>query len=455
MSVPLLKFPLPERKAHLQEAGLNAIRALQAPVHVVTITGDARCGKSSIGNAVTGDRTAFEARAGPQSVTEGIDACIVPYPTGGHLVLLDCEGSNSPLAPVSVAVDVLGMLCSSLTVQVVWGQLGNHQLDQLGSSLAHKDILPREQRSSIMHMPAQKLLLVPNADHLGYGPGDLDRILDGDHAHAAGPRGEVRAKIKESFSSIRLISVPHQPTNDWNRFTEVVEPLKQAIVQDCDALTVGGVPLCGQQIVELMSITVDYLRNQGVIPVPSIFRYIVYDHFLYPKAQFLLTRFRQELPQLADHEPHLSLYDNRPLILQEFDDETRYTSHVEMVREARSYLESEINEAWGEVELYNTSLGNQTRVTSEELDCRFLRTDERVIKQTRCCLLGPRREVLESVPIFKYVTRTRKVKRNGMLSFTSWIDTGRTTDAEDSRPLPMIASADCVNTTCQQDVTRT
>lgn len=433
VAVPLLKFP--DGEAVLCEEGAAVLRGLEAPVCVATFVGDARCGKSTLASALAGDVETFATGNGAAPVTSGIDVCAVPHPSGrGSLLLLDCEGGNNPSAPVRITVDVLAMLASTLTIQVAWGQMSEAQLQQIGQSLAIRDCMQRPDPT--MSLPAQRLLIVVNACHLEYPPDYIaETIKQRQDGHGCEARNDLRSRIQEHYSEVELLTLPMAMKQD---IVGRVESLRKAASESCAPVTMGGIELSGAQLVEVMASTVEVLRNRGEIPVPSIFRHVIYDHWLQPKVHGLTADFEASLPLLHDYEPDLHRHDTRALLLQRLDSETSSTSHKGLVHQARSELETQLRWLWDKVVLRNKILGEETREEIIQLEKKEEEVVIPIPKETSrrrmeppCCFVGSRRppspepeETVVSPP--KYMARTRKVKKCGSVEYSPWVETGYT-----------------------------
>lgn len=404
---------------------MRIIGELPPPVHVVTFVGDARCGKSSLASAVSGDPGTFKAGGGTEPVTAGIDTAVVKMPSGGNLVILDCEGCNSPSAPAGAAVDVLSMLCSTLVVQVVWGQLGEHQLQQLGASLATRDVMPTLENGESLQLPDQRLMIVVNADHLGHSSSDLEKALRNSQKGMQA-RNELRSRIREFYLSSQLVSIPYVKEMGSTSLATGA-PLRAAILEASAPVTMGGMPVSGLHINEMAQIVIKKLGCREPISFPSIYRYIVFDQHLQPMVERLLSQFRSQLPLLEDYNPDLCThYDKRMEKLQSFDKETHQISSGEMVREAREKLQQELNNSWEDMVALNAAFGKQVKYQTAQFDQVWKCTEEQVVGFSRCLILGPKRPVYGTVKIYEEVTRLHSFLKDGTEEDTPWKPTGRT-----------------------------
>merc|ERR1719463_267687 len=90
-----------------------------------------------------------------------------------------------------------------------------------------------------------------------------------------------------------------------------VEPLREAVGRSCTPVTMGGIELSGPQLVEVLESTIQVLKSRGEISVPSIFRHVVFNHWLEPKVKCIVDDFEASLPLLSDFEPDLHRFDTR------------------------------------------------------------------------------------------------------------------------------------------------
>lgn len=430
LCIPLLKFGAGEDLPHLEEAGLSALSLLPPPVSIVTFLGDGRCGKSTLASRLAhGNRgIIFPIGDTGEPVTAGIDLCVVPSTSSsGTLVVLDCEGGNNPTGAIRSAVDLVAMLCSTLTVQVMWGQMGESQLLQIGQGLAARDRLLTGVGAGL---PAQRLLLVVNGCHLRYAAGHLDKTFRQDHVGSESSRNELRAKIKRAYDQIMFSTVPHEmdPT-----FAKKMGEFEKVVKDSCSPVALAGRQLSGAQVVEILRQTVGELHSSGAVPVPSIFRHVIFHHLLVPLVNSLSAEVDASLPDLDDEVYRPQPLDCRPEILQRFEEDARHLTYPELVAEARESLRDRINRTWQAWAARNEAVGQQDRDVTTEFDTRYDHCEERTVGFKRSCLVvGKRRPVVQACNVFRTWTRTRVLKKNGQIVYSDWAP-GQTMEPSESQ----------------------
>lgn len=287
LCLPLLKFDSDSPdSAHLDTQGLDALASLPAPVSVVALLGDSRCGKSTLASRLIDDeRLIFPVGHTDCAVTEGIDMCIVPRrgESEGSLVVLDCEGCNNPTGSVHGAMDLIAMFISTLTVQVVWGHMSESQLWQIGQGIAMCDRLlsnespgnspiPRKpsfsssspgssdatpQRAAVhaantadhagqtLHLlPSRRLLMVVNGCHLQFEPDQLHKTFNEIHKGSASSRNELRASIRQKFEQIEFATIPLVHDSSY---LDRLEAFRSAVDKDCTPADLSGIRLTGNR----------------------------------------------------------------------------------------------------------------------------------------------------------------------------------------------------------------
>lgn len=426
-SVPLLKFDADKERPHLCDAGLALIAALPPPVAVVTILGDGRCGKSTLASRLCDDeRQVFSVGDTGKAVTEGIDICVVPRGAGseGSLVVMDCEGGNNPTGAIRSAVDLVAMLASTLTVQVVWGQMSEGQLLQIGQGIAIRDRLLQGQAD--LQLPTQRLMLVVNGCHLRYEVDQVEQSFSEVHSGYAAARNELRANIKRAYEKICFLAVPMESEAGYS---DQLEALRRDVAEHCVPLRLGGSRLSGTQIAEVLKSAVSELRRAGSVPVPSVFRHVIYDHLLAPLVTRLQADFEAGLPDLNDGDFRPLLQDRRSEVLAAFEAEAQHLTHVELVAEARRSLAQRLDERWNSIFDKNAAIGNQHRDVTTESEMRYSHTEERVVAWKRSCgIMGRKKPLVEASNVFRIWTRTRCLKKNGQVIYTEWAPSAHSVD---------------------------
>lgn len=427
---PLLKFRPSSQEPYVCEEGLNLLAAQPAPLSVVALLGDGRCGKSTLASRLINpdfqdpDSSVFAVGDTGQSVTEGVDICVTTGGASGSgsLAVLDCEGGNNPTATIRSAVDLVAMLASTLTVQVVWGQMSEGQLMQIGQILASRDRLLVDCKST----SKPRLLIVVNGCHLKYDNQHLTDTFEETHGESEKSRNELRRHIKNAYEKIDFCTVPLEVNK---AYAEELQTFRQAVAENCQPLKLGGSLLSGAQVGEMVMKVVTELSNVGVVPIPSVFRHVIFDHMLMPHVERLSKEFEASLPDLSDNDYRSDLVDPRFEFSKAFSRLTEHLTHKDFVEEAHEHLQRRMEHSWNTVVQRNTAIGDQVRDVTTESDTRFSHTDARTVGYKRAYLVfGSHIPVVRPCPVYRIWTRTRSLKKNGLVTYTEWLPTGMTID---------------------------
>jgi hypothetical protein len=434
----LLKFDSDDLP-RLCDAGIDALAALPPPLSIAALVGDGRCGKSTLGSRLIDDRVAngvkrpneqliFPIGGTGAAVTDGIDMCVVPRGASaeGTLVVLDCEGGNNPSGAIRGAVDLVAMLSSTLTVQVVWGQMSEGQLLQIGQAIAARDRLLSES-SHRQRLSSQRLLLVVNGCHLHYSPDHLNKTFSESHSGSAVARNELRANIKRDYDQIHFFTIPSETDAT---FEQQIINFRREVDEHCVPAALLGSRLSGAQVAETLKVAVAALRKTGAVPMPSVFRHVIFDHMLRPLVSRLCTDYEASLPDLTDNLYRPELTDARHDVLKAFTSETQHLApHSDLVAEAREDLTKRIEATWQRISEQNTAIGEQDRDVSTESEMRYSHTEERVTSWKRSCwVIGKKTPQVEACSVFRVWTRTRVLKKNGQVAFTDWAPSSHSMD---------------------------
>jgi hypothetical protein len=372
----LLKFA-PDTGPYLCPEGLDALSRLPPPIEVVAFLGDGRCGKSFLASILAqgpilspdGDvRPLFEVGGTFDPVTEGIDICVVPKLKGPNgsassLVIMDCEGGNNPFGPIRNIVNIIAMLCNTLTVQVVSGQFTETQLEYIVGGLAERDrLLSQAER---FRLPTQKLLLLANMCHLSGTQDDFAKMLREDASGPAAPRNLLRTHIKKCYEEVNFHIVP----KTWE--TSHADALAAVVDANSGVFELGGTRSSGAQIAEFLRSVLENAIRKGVVPMQCVMRHVIYDHLLAPMVLQLSRRYAGTLPTKEDKEYKHDLSDSRPSILNEFENEVRGITHSILVEEARDDLTSRLADLWSRASDRNFMIGREvasTEILSKEVN---------------------------------------------------------------------------------------
>merc|ERR1719424_2316601 len=116
----------------------------------------------------------------------------------------------------------------------------------------------------------------------------------------------------------------------------------------------------------MLKATVSELRKGGTVPVPSVFRHVIFNHLLKPLVSTLMASFKASLPEFKGGEYLAMMPDTRGGTLHSFDSEVEELTHREMVAEAREDLRRRLDVAWQRVLDQNEAIGEQDRDVSTE-----------------------------------------------------------------------------------------
>lgn len=420
---PLLKADAGDERVHLCMEGLTKLASLAPPISIVTFLGDGRCGKSTLASRVVHDEDLiFPVGDSGEPVTQGIDMFVREASAGGgSLVVLDCEGDNNPLGASRAVVDLVAMFMSTLTVEVVWGQIGEMQLEQIGRALAIRDRNCRKlDDGATIQSPKQKLLLVVNGCHLNYTQEYLHSIFLEVYGGSEAPRNELRANINRAYDQKQFCIVP---TSDRPNYPESLSAFEREVDTLCDPVTCSGVELSGLEIVDMLKSVIAASDVAGSVPVLSITRHVMLDSFMMPFVDELIVRFEEQtMPDrtCTVYQPHLK--DTRNELLQEFESKVRTLRCVELVEEARQKLVGSLGTIWDRVFGSNASIGEQTDPThiSTEHDVRWESAVDREVGHRNRCMCCKEAPIIETVHQYREYTRTRALKLNGNYHYSEW-----------------------------------
>lgn len=419
--VPLLKFHSNGEVAYLVDEGIAALEALPAPVRITAFMGDGRCGKSTLAGKLGHGDSIFPVGGTGLPVTNGIDLWVVPRSEDstidGSLVVLDCEGGNDPTGAIRNVVDLVAMLASTLTVQVVWGQTSEAQLQQIGQGLDNLDRILVGQ-PSCPGLPTQRLLLVVRGCHEQYSPDHLRATFLENHNGAQESRNELRAHIERAYPQIDFLTFPLE---SHASYPAQLEAFRGSVASNCLPATLAGSTLSGAQIAEVTKMAVREVQTSGVVPVVDVFRHVIYARMLVPLRDRLASEFHGVLEKLDNGDYRPDLPDMRCEMLHNFDDESMHLTHTEFVCAARDELEQTLDLSWRLASEKNQAYGEQIRDTTTEYDNRFDRAEDRVVGWKKTCgFIGPKKQVVKTVTIFRQWSRARMLKTNGELVLCDW-----------------------------------
>ncbi|CAK0844283.1 unnamed protein product [Prorocentrum cordatum] len=437
---PLLKFR--GGAPSLEREGLELVGRLRAPLRVAVFVGDGRSGKSHLASeALLGldhaDQAAFVSGSSAKPVTQGIDVAAVDH-DGGHLLILDCEGGNNALGEIRALVNVIGTLLGTLVVFVTGGAVSEGALQNLGVSLAARELVRRD-ASCPLH--EQGLLVVVNLTRLEYSSSHLEEML-AERPGDAG-RSDLRRAIGAAFPRRGLLAVPAAGQAGYG---EALGQLRRGALGGAAPLAVGGAPVDGRQARGLLERAFSEVTSTQQVDLPSMHRYVLFHGFLSPLVERLGGEFRSSLPELAGYQAQLELRDPSGPALEAFDRECRGLTHKQAVAEARAQLAGRLTELWASVLLRNEALGME--VCSATVETRAVPVLTRV-EQLGCGASA----VSVSVTTSKVQSRVRTVRRRSPEpEYSSWKDTGQETERIETGLPRTIASSQVVSDALPADL---
>eukprot|EP00913_Durusdinium_trenchii_P023132 g21714.t1 len=266
---PLLRHNV-EGCFELQEEGLTVLRRVGAPLHVVITIGGSRCGKSTICNALLYGRDAghrgFVTGSSFDPVTTGVDVAAKRLPSGGSLVLLDCEGAfhicGSALSARGFGiVGFLAYHLSSVVVHVTMGSIDERDIEALGHLAATAEGVSEECLRPADSKP--ELMLLVNGARFELGDAVARRLLQ--PPEGAG-RGCSRSAIAAAFSQHPALEA--LPCCEHEAYWPKVEALRERILESPAMAQPNGVKASGSQLAERLERLLAELGQGGRAPDP-------------------------------------------------------------------------------------------------------------------------------------------------------------------------------------------
>eukprot|EP01062_Namystynia_karyoxenos_P036972 TRINITY_DN26919_c0_g1_i1.p1 TRINITY_DN26919_c0_g1~~TRINITY_DN26919_c0_g1_i1.p1 ORF type:complete len:620 (+),score=166.09 TRINITY_DN26919_c0_g1_i1:91-1860(+) len=351
-------------------AEAEALAQLPGPLRVAAFVGSGRTGKSTLAGAVLGAPELFPAADTKMPVTEGIDWAAVPDPEGdGTVIVLDCEGSDNPLAHSRRTIGALALMVATTVVSVGWGRLEDSHLDALAKVLATRELL--RGGSPVSASAAPLLCVVNGARFSDQLPSDLDRALelrDGDRT-----RNDARRPIAAAFPSRALLTVPVRRPGDSEgetAFADAVSALRRQLLRGAQPLRINGALLSGVELLGLLRKAVQELRDKGWVEPEGVHTLIIREN-VQRSADAAYAEWAEGLPCLSEYDADFA---RRPAPgeaeLAPFDSATAHLGGPsgDIAREVRGALHGRMRAADQSLRDLNTALG--LRVVRTEVEER-------------------------------------------------------------------------------------
>ncbi|KAI8825728.1 uncharacterized protein EV422DRAFT_513985 [Fimicolochytrium jonesii] len=236
---------------------------LEMPIHVVAFTGFGRSGKSftasKIRSHLTGnDDHKFISAPGNVPCTHGIDMLVFDNPRGpGTIVFLDCEGGANHNQTALPFVIGLAARLSTRMYAFERGCFTTGGLDTVMQVINMGHATSGEEVDM-----TRELVLVENMTINGDIPDrilldDLLSEIDGDEQ-----TNRVRSLIRERFS-VRFAKLPFNMAGNTAVYNEAIATLADSLAEDLQPSVIGGVPVDGSVIVQLINELLAQIRDGG------------------------------------------------------------------------------------------------------------------------------------------------------------------------------------------------
>lgn len=430
VAVPAKLLSFRGGRAQLEPAGLAMIEAAPGPVRPIVIVGDGRSGKSTIASAVAnwlGYRgTSFRTGNSCTPVTDGIDVLalrVQGYP--GSFLLFDCEGTTNPVGAVREEVSLFGyLLAGAGTVMYLTDDYWREPQTQcLARIAASRQLL---HGGPVGAMPKPRLILVCNMTRPCMDQQREQELLS--QELVGGARGQERTAILAAFQT--GIRMAHVPMMKEPGYAGALQGLCQA-AQSTSPTTLGGLEVDGQQLKDLIIACHKQLMVEGkhVIDVPDLLTASA-QAFLGPLVQQLCTEQESYFakPDFHTYQRNFHLYDPTPSLLQAYNEKTARLQHP-LRQTYREALASYLEERSARQEQTNTELGQQVETMGTESREECVSSYSKKVGRRRRSgiegFFGGRSDVYATVKVYRQLTRTTMVRKNGETSYSDWVEVGR------------------------------
>ena len=295
-----LRHPCPlvlvdDGSLRLNETTLGALGSLPHPIHIVSVVGPARIGKSTWLNLlmthVSGEapRIPFQTSGTVESCTQGIWAYTTPAPGGsGSLLVLDVEGNDIGIDRITRSLSVFAAALASVVVAFVDQKLDNHQLEELGILTAYLEKLGGDILLPDLAVVIKDVLRTEGSateyvhERLTVGSNEGDRL------------DVVRKALKDAFNSTSAIGLARAADtelaalelNDFNRFLRQRGRLATSVVDGFSRLLSNLRPrlfqkdgrdfhLTGPMLVSVSNGIFGALNKVGKLQMPTLYEQLL------------------------------------------------------------------------------------------------------------------------------------------------------------------------------------
>jgi len=250
----------------LQTEGLELLRGAKPPVRIVFAIGGSRCGKSTASNALAFgpagcEAGGFETGDSFDPVTSGIDVATRVLPSGGTLVVADCEGAFHACASSRSArgFGTLGLLAyhmSSTLLHVSMGSIDERDIEAIGFLAAHGSSLAGTSEEEMPDAPqlpipsgaAPGLVLLVNGARFNLGDDAARRLLSVPDDGVDSGRGSARAAIARGFRGAPAMEA--LPTCEHSTYWPKVNALRRRAAEAQPVLMPSGLQASGPDVVD-------------------------------------------------------------------------------------------------------------------------------------------------------------------------------------------------------------
>lgn len=269
-----MQFVRVDQEGHfsVSEEAARVLRGLEAPPRVVSIVGKYRTGKSSILNAVVGDRV-FDTASTVQAHTKGLS---LYFDASSGTILLDTEGLGSMQASKNhdAAIFALAMVVSSGCFFNNVGAITSENLDQLHLATKIAGLLSAHGKLSLELPPLVWVLRDFSLELKDVDGVPIDASTYLAQCMAANASQETMASLSDLFPQKEAIVLPRPADDDED--VQAMRNLKQGFLDSVGrvrdrALRFGprrrrGAELTGADLCDLVVSMCDALNAGGVVP---------------------------------------------------------------------------------------------------------------------------------------------------------------------------------------------
>lgn len=314
----------PSSQMQVDPAGIELLKAIPAPIHVVAFTGTGRCGKSTTCSALArrpGEpfaQSRFQPGHTEKPVTEGAQIAAMPHPSGnGSVLIIDAEGSDNPLTVQMSHYRMLSTFIFTVASQVVYCEncAKESTLGDIATTLIAREKIRQAGQEQLLKPDLCLLVIAPKFE---LGEGYLDSLL-AEHP-GQDSRNAVRKSIRTVFSSHRLQSLPG---SSHPNYMTAIEKLRSDLLDHVTPFENGGITLSGSQVADIVERLCLHINTHGVVDLDDIYARVIHAH-LEGVAAEVMKAHELTLPKLQQHDPHLEnlLSGNLDVAIRDFEQKT-------------------------------------------------------------------------------------------------------------------------------------